>query len=74
MMICTYELEFLDVAHKWLDDTKTTVQLVYYNEIGNKNILAYVHDDCILEVAKSMPDYYLDIMFDVIRKDVFNKI
>ena len=66
-----FELEFLDVAHKWADDTQTTVQLVYYDELGLKSVLAYVHDDLGKEAAKTMSNYYLDLMFDVIRKDIF---
>ena len=71
MKRCYYELEFLDVDKKWVDDTKTTIQLVYYDEIGNKTILGYVHDDLDIENAKirAISGFYLNLIFEEIRRN-----
>lgn len=65
-----YEIQFLDVAHKWIDNTKTTVELIYYNELGLPIILAYIHTDDIIEVAKGKKAEYINIMLKTIKENI----
>lgn len=67
---CCFDIIFLDVQHKWLDDTKTTVELIYYNELGIPTVLTYIHTNDTLEQAKEDKNHYLNIMLNLIRKDV----
>lgn len=71
MKRCCYELEFLDVKHKFVDDTQTTVQLVFYNELGRRTILAYVHTDEDVEDAETNKESYVDLMFETIKCNLF---
>lgn len=65
-----YELKYLNVAHKWMDGTKTTVELIYYDMFGQPVILAYVHTDDEIEVAKQKEEKIIDVMLGVIRNNL----
>lgn len=67
---CYYEVAFLDVSRKWLDNTKTTVELIYYNELGTPTVLAYVHTDDTVETAKSKKEEYVDLMLKTIKENI----
>jgi hypothetical protein len=67
---CCYELVFLDVRHKWVDGTKTTVELVYYDELGRTIVLAYVHTDYTLEEAIENREEYIEMMLDTIKSNI----
>lgn len=66
----SYELVFLDVSHKWLDDTKTTVELVFYDMFGASTVLAYVHTDDDIETAKSKSDELIDLLLKTIKENI----
>jgi hypothetical protein len=65
-----YEVKFIDVSHKWLDNTKTTAELIFYDMLGRPMVLAYVHSDDTIEEARSNKEKYLDIMLKTIKDNV----
>jgi hypothetical protein len=67
---CCYEVIFLDISHKWLDDTKTTVELIYHDELGTPTVLAYVHTNKTVEEAQINKDKYVDIMLNTIKENI----
>ncbi|KIN79774.1 MULTISPECIES: hypothetical protein [Clostridium] len=69
---CCYEVAFLDVSRKWLDNTKTTVELIYYDELGTPTVLAYVHTDDAVETAKSKRNEYIDLMLKTIKENIIS--
>ena len=65
-----YELVFLDVSYKWLGDVKTTIELIYYDMFGNKAVLAYVHTNDDIDIARSKKDEYIDLMLKTIKENI----
>lgn len=65
-----YEVKFIDVSHKWLDNTKTTAELIFYDMLGRSIVLAYVHSDDTVEEAKKDKEKYLDLMLKTIKENV----
>lgn len=65
-----YELVFLDVSYKWLGDVKTTIELIYYDMFGNKTVLAYVHTNDDIDIARSKKDEYIDLMLKTIKENI----
>jgi hypothetical protein len=65
-----YEVKFIDVSHKWVDDTKTTAELIFYDMLGRPVVLAYVHRDDTVEEAKANKEKYLDLMLKTIKDNV----
>jgi len=53
-----------------MDGTKTTVELIYYDMFGQPVILAYVHTDDEIEVAKQKEEKIIDVMLGVIRNNL----
>lgn len=68
-----YEVKFIDVSHKWVDNTKTTAELIFYDMLGRPVILAYVHSDDTVEEAKTKKEEYLDLMLKVIKDTIMNE-
>ncbi len=68
-MITTFYLKYLNVEHKWLDNTKTTVELMAsifgYGDV----VLTYVHTDDDIETCKEKEDYYMEVLLNVIRDE-----
>lgn len=68
-MVEQFYLRYLDVAHKWLDDTKTTIELmVSINGFGDF-VLTYVHTNDDIETCKTKEAYYMDILLNVIKEN-----
>ena len=68
-MVNGFYLKYLDVAHKWLDGTKTTVELVAEMAWGNDIVLTYVHTTDDIETCKSRKVFYMDILLKAIQKN-----
>jgi len=60
-------VKYLDVKHKWLDDTKTTVELVAKLFGGTEVVIAYVHTSDSISEAEQKKEYYLDVMLETIK-------
>lgn len=65
-----YEVKFIDVSHKWVDNTKTTAELIFYDMLGKPVVLAYVHSDDTVQEAKKNKEEYLDVMLKTIKENV----
>lgn len=65
-----YELVFLDVSHKWLDNTKTTVELIFHDTFGVSTVLAYTHTDNDINTAKSKSDELIDLLLKTIKENI----
>lgn len=72
-MVTGFYLKYLDVTHKWLDDTKTTVELIATINGFYDAVLTYVHTNDDIETCKNKEDYYLDILLNVIRDGYKNQ-
>lgn len=68
-MVTGFYLKYLDVAHKWLDDTKTTIELIATIKGFGEFVLTYIHTDDDIETCKSKEDYYMEILLNVIREE-----
>lgn len=68
-MVTGFYLKYLDVAHKWLDDTKTTIELIATISGFHDVVMTYVHTDDDIEMCKSKEDYYIEILLSVIREE-----
>lgn len=68
-MVTRFYLKYLDVAHKWIDDTKTTIELIATVNGIHDFVLTYVHTDDDVETCKSKEDYYMEILLNVIRTE-----
>ena len=71
---CCYEVVFLDVSNKWLDDTKTTVELIYHDELGATTVLAYVHTNKTVGETEKDKDKYIDIMLKTIKENITHQM
>lgn len=67
-MVTGFYLKYLDVAHKWLDDTKTTIELIATINGFHDCVLTYVHTDDDIKTCKAKEDYYMEILLNVIRE------
>lgn len=65
-----YYIKYLDVRHKWLDDTKTTVELIFQDFFGAECVLAYVHSDMDIPEAKENQDMFIDLMLETIKSNI----
>lgn len=72
-MVEKFYLRYLDVEHKWLDDTKTTVELMVSILGFGDFVLTYVHTNDDVETCKTKEDYYMDILLNVIRENCKEK-
>lgn len=72
-MVEKFYLRYLDVEHKWLDDTKTTVELMVSIRGFGDFVLTYVHTNDDVETCKSKEDHYMDILLNVIRENCKEK-
>ena len=72
-MVEKFYLRYLDVKHKWLDDTKTTVELMVSILGFGDFVLTYVHTNDDVETCKAKEDYYMDILLNVIRENCKDK-
>ena len=62
-------LRYLNVEHKWLDGTKTTVELMmHFHEIPYDIVLAYVHTDETIEECKTHEQDFIDLMLKTINE------
>lgn len=68
-MVEGFYLKYLDVAYKWLDDTKTTIELIAKMRWGNDVVLTYVHTTDDIETCKKKKDFYMDILLKEIQKN-----
>lgn len=62
-----YYIKYLDVKHKWLDDTQTTVELIFQDRLGIECVLAYVHTEMDIPEAKENQDMFIDLMLETIK-------
>lgn len=72
-MVTGFYLKYLDVAHKWLDNTKTTIELIATINGFHDVVMTYVHTNDDIETCKEKEDYYMEILLNVIREECKNK-
>lgn len=66
-----YYLRYLDVEHKWVDGTKTTVELMLDDySIPFDIVLAYVHTNDTIEQCKKREDEFINLMLETIKNNV----
>lgn len=68
-MVKGFYLKYLDVAHKWLDGTKTTVELVAEMAWCNDIVLTYVHTTDDIKTCKDKKEFYMDVLLKAIQKN-----
>jgi len=68
-MVKKLYLRYLDVSHKWIDNTKTTVELmISCSEIPYDIVLSYVHTDETIEECRTHEQDYIDLMLKTINE------
>lgn len=65
-----YYVKYLDVKNKWVDSTKTTVELIFQDRLGVECVLAYVHTGMDISEAKQNQDTFIDLMLKTIRGSI----
>lgn len=68
-MVDKLYLKYLDVCHKWVDGTKTTIELmIHCREIPYDIVLSYVHTNETIEECKTHEQYFIDLMLKTINE------
>lgn len=65
-----FEIKFLDVRKKWLDNTKTTIELILYDYFDIPTVVSYVHTDEDIKIAKKNKEKYIDLMLKTIKENI----
>lgn len=68
-MVKKFYLKYLDIEYKWLDGTKTTVELIVEISGFGEFVLSYVHTDDDIETCKEKEDKYMEILLNVIKEN-----
>lgn len=69
-MVEKFYLRYLDVESKWVDDTKTTIELMVHIQGFGDIVLTHVHTDDDIETCKQHESEIIEILLNVIRENV----
>jgi tRNA G10 N-methylase Trm11 len=65
-----FEIRILDVSHKFVDDTKTTTELILIDHFGHETVVSYVHSDDTKEQVLTQKEEYEKLLLGVIKDNI----
>lgn len=68
-MVEKFYLKYLDVEYKWVDGTKTIVELCTTIAGIGDFVLTYVHTEDDIDTCKKNEKEYMDILLNVVREN-----